>query len=247
MVQKLNSRSEENKMEQFSRTRLLIGDEALNKLEKSHVIIFGLGGVGGYVAEALVRSGIGEMSLVDNDTVSESNLNRQIIALHSTIGKKKTDLIAQRALDINPMVKLHKYNCFYLPENSDSFDFSLYDYVIDAVDTVTAKISIIEKAHDCICKRTGKKVQIISSMGTGNKLNPLDFKISLIEKTEVCPLARVMRHELKKRNIKGIKCVYSTEKPQVKTDEFPASIAFVPSTAGLIIASEVIKDLIKNV
>jgi tRNA A37 threonylcarbamoyladenosine dehydratase len=223
--------------EQFSRTTQLIGEENVKKLFSKHVIVFGCGGVGGFVVEALARSGIGKISLVDNDSVNISNINRQIIALHSTVGKQKVDVLKNRILDINPNCQVFTYNTFFLPENSHSFDFSQYDYVVDAVDTVTAKIEIIKKSKEV-------DVPIISSMGTGNKLNPLAFKVADISKTNVCPLARVMRNELKKRGISKVKCVYSEELPVIQT-QTPASIAFVPSVAGLLIASEVIKDLMK--
>ena len=223
--------------EQFSRTAQLIGEENVKNLFSKHVIVFGCGGVGGYVVEALARSGIGKISLVDNDSVNISNINRQIIALHSTVGKQKVDVLKNRILDINPNCQVFTFNTFFLPENSHSFDFSQYDYVVDAVDTVTAKIEIIKKSKDA-------NVPIISSMGTGNKLNPLAFKVADISKTNVCPLARVMRNELKKRGISKVKCVYSEELPVIQT-QTPASIAFVPSVAGLLIASEVIKDLMK--
>ena len=229
-------------MEQFSRTEMLIGDVALAKLRNSRVAVFGIGGVGGYVAEALVRSGLGNIDLIDNDTVSESNINRQIIALHSSIGKMKTQVMSERLLDINPDLKIRIHNKFVLPENIDEFDFSEYDYVVDAIDTVSGKLAIIEKAYFL-----GKPV--ISSMGTGNKLEPTKFEITDINKTSVCPLARVMRRELKKRGVDHLKVVYSKEEAiKRETDErkpVPGSIAFVPSVAGLIIAGEVIKDLIK--
>ena len=223
--------------EQFSRTAQLLGNENVEKLFDKHVIIFGVGGVGGYVVEALARSGIGKISIVDNDVVNESNINRQIIALHSTVGMQKVEVLKNRILDINPECKVFVYNQFFLPENSKDFDFSIYDYVVDAVDTVTAKIEIIKKSKE-------SNVPVISSMGTGNKLNPMGFKVSDISKTKVCPLARVMRNELKKRGISKVKCVYSEENPVIQT-QTPASVAFVPSVAGLLIASEVIKDLVK--
>lgn len=223
--------------EQFSRTAQLIGEENVKNLFSKHVIVFGCGGVGGFVVEALARSGTGKISLVDNDSVNISNINRQIIALHSTVGKQKVDILKNRILDINPNCQVFTFNTFFLPENSHSFDFSQYDYVVDAVDTVTAKIEIIKKSKDA-------NVPIISSMGTGNKLNPLAFKVADISKTNVCPLARVMRNELKKRGISKVKCVYSEELPVIQA-QTPASIAFVPSVAGLLIASEVIKDLMK--
>ena len=224
--------------EQFSRTAQLLGNENVEKLFDKHVIVFGVGGVGGYVVEALARSGVGKISIVDNDVVNESNINRQIIALHSTIGKQKVEVLKNRILDINPECQVFVHNQFFLPENSKDFDFSIYDYVVDAVDTVTAKLEIIKKSKE-------SNVPVISSMGTGNKLNPMGFKVSDISKTKVCPLARVMRNELKKRGISKVKCVYSEELPVIKT-QTPASIAFVPSVAGLLIASEVIKDITNN-
>ena len=235
-------------MEQYERLKLLIGEEGLNKLRNSHVAVFGVGGVGGYVCEALVRSGIGQIDLIDHDTVSESNLNRQIIALHSTIGKLKVDVLKERLLDIDPEVKVNTYPVFFLPENADDFDFSEYDYVIDAVDTVTAKIEIILNAKE-------NNVPVISSMGTGNKLDPSRLEVSDIYKTEMCPLAKVMRKEMKKRGVKKLKVVYSREKP-IDVDcsnmelpegkrSIPGSTAFVPPAAGLLIASEVVKDLIR--
>ena len=221
--------------EQFSRTAQLLGNENVENLFDKHVIVFGVGGVGGYVVEALARSGIGKISIVDNDVINESNINRQIIALHSTIGKQKVEVLKNRILDINPECQVFVYNQFFLPENSNDFDFSIYDYVVDAVDTVTAKIEIIKKSKE-------SNVPVISSMGTGNKLNPMGFKVSDISKTKVCPLARVMRNELKKRGISKVKCVYSEENPVIQT-QTPASVAFVPPVAGLLIASEVVKDL----
>ena len=223
--------------EQFSRTAQLLGNENVEKLFDKHVIVFGVGGVGGYVVEAFARSGIGKISIVDNDVVNESNINRQIIALHSTVGMQKVEVLKNRILDINPECQVFVYNQFFLPENSKDFDFSIYDYVVDAVDTVTAKLEIIKKSKEL-------NVPVISSMGTGNKLNPMGFKVSDISKTKVCPLARVMRNELKKRGISKVKCVYSEENPVIQT-QTPASVAFVPSVAGLLIASEVIKDLVK--
>ena len=221
--------------EQFSRMAQLLGNENVENLFDKHVIVFGVGGVGGYVVEALARSGIGKISIVDNDVVNESNINRQIIALHSTVGMQKVEVLKNRILDINPECKVFVYNQFFLPENSKDFDFSIYDYVVDAVDTVTAKIEIIKKSKE-------SNVPVISSMGTGNKLNPMGFKVSDISKTKVCPLARVMRNELKKRGISKVKCVYSEENPVIQT-QTPASVAFVPPVAGLLIASEVVKDL----
>lgn len=228
---------------------MLLGKEALDKLSKKRVAIFGVGGVGGYVCEALVRSGIGEFDIIDNDTVAESNINRQIIATHSTIGLPKVEVMKNRMTDINPDVKVNTHKSFFLPENSDTFPFSDYDYVIDAVDTVTAKIEIIMK-----CKEFG--IPVISSMGTGNKLNPAMLRVTDISKTKIDPLAKVMRRELKKREIYKLKVVYSEEapikplQPQEAIEETstrrstPGSVAFVPSVAGLIIASEVVKDLL---
>ena len=224
-------------MEIFSRTERLIGKAGLERLAKARVAVFGIGGVGGYVVEALARSGVGALDLIDNDTVSESNINRQIIALHSTIGKRKTEVAAARVRDINPAIEVRVHNVFFLPETAASFDFSLYDYVVDAIDTVSGKIALIEKAKEA-------NVPVISSMGTGNKLNPTAFEVADISKTSVCPLARVMRRELKKRSIENVKVVYSKEEPKENSSSEPASIAFVPPVAGLIIAGEVIKDLI---
>ena len=223
--------------EVFSRTELLVGSDKLDKLRNARVIIFGVGGVGGYVTEALARSGVGYIELVDKDTVSESNINRQIIALRSTIGKYKTEVMRDRIKDINPDAEVVVRNCFYLPETANDFDFTKYDYVVDAVDTVTAKLSIIVEAD-----KAGTPV--ISSMGAGNKMDPTRFQVADIYKTSVCPLAKVMRRELKKRGIRKLKCVYSTEEPVINA-RTPGSIAFVPSVAGLIIAGEVIKDIIK--
>lgn len=235
------------KMDEFSRTELLIQKDGLEKLRKSRVIVFGIGGVGGYVVEALVRSGIGYIDIVDHDVVSVSNINRQIIATHETIDELKIDVMERRIKLINPQCQVHKYDLFFLPENKNKFVFSQYDYIVDAIDTVTAKLLLIEIAHEY-------HIPVISSMGTGNKLNPLELEVTDITKTSVCPLARVMRRELKKRGIQHLKVVYSKEKPietNAKVDELthkktPGSIAFVPSVAGLIIASEVIKDLLKE-
>ena len=233
---------------QFIRTEMLIGEEGLKKLLSSHVCEFGVGGVGGYVVEALARSGVGKLDLVDADTVCESNINRQIIATHKTLGMYKVDAEKERILEINPGCEVNVYRMFYLPENAADIDLSVYDYVIDAVDTVTAKIEIIKRA-----KEAGTPV--ISSMGAANKLDPTAFEVADIYKTQVCPLAKVMRRELKKRGIESLKVVYSREeaiKPLKLEEEqtgrrvTPASIAFVPSVAGLIVAGEVIKDLVKN-
>lgn len=221
--------------EQFERTSLLVGEEAISKLNNSKVLIFGVGGVGGYVAEALARTGVGSITIVDKDTVSESNINRQIIALHSTVGRDKVDVLKERMLDINPELQVDARKCFFLPDNAHEFDFSQYDYIVDAVDTVTAKLQIIMQA-----KEAG--VPVISAMGAGNKVHPEMFEIADIYKTEMCPLAKVMRRELKARGIKKLKVVYSKEKPVYKGD-VPGSIAFSPSVAGLLMASEVVREL----
>ena len=233
--------------EQFSRTRRMLGDEAMDILAGSRVAVFGAGGVGGYVLEALARSGVGAIDVIDNDRICESNLNRQILATYNTIGRDKTEVAAERIRSINPACRVEAKNCFYLPETEDQFDFSAYDYVVDAVDTVTAKISLVMK-----CREAG--TPIISCMGTGNKMNPAMLQVADIYKTSVDPLARVMRRELKKRGVKKLKVVYSTEEPlkplpdpeqaESARRSIPASVAFVPSVAGLLIASEVIKDLI---
>ncbi len=238
--------------EQFVRTRILLGDEAMEKLSNSRVAIFGVGGVGGYVCEALVRSGVIHFDLIDNDKVSITNINRQIIATTKTVGKYKTEVMKERMLDINPQVDVTVHNCFFLPENADEFSFEEYDYVVDAVDTVTAKIELVMKCNE-------KSVPIISSMGAGNKLDATAFKVEDIYKTKMCPLAKVMRHELKKRGIKKLKVVYSEEKPirpvinltiesedNTKRRDIPGSVAFVPSVAGLIIAGEIVKDIMKK-
>lgn len=231
--------------EQFSRTKLLIGEEGLEKLKNAKVAIFGIGGVGGYTAEALTRSGIGTIDIIDNDTVNITNINRQIYAIHSTIGKYKVDVAKERMLDINPDVIVNTHKTFYLPETSNLFDFKNYDYIVDAIDTVTGKIELVMKAQEA-------GTPIICSMGTGNKLNPAMLEVSDIYKTSVCPLAKVMRQELKKRRVKKLKVVYSKEipiKPESAEESgikrAPGSTAFVPPVAGLIIASEVVKDLIK--
>lgn len=230
----------------FGRTALLLGDEAMEKLAASRVIIFGIGGVGGHAAEALARSGIGSLDLVDHDRIALTNLNRQIVALHSTLGEYKVDVMEARIRDINPKVQVRGHRLFYLPETADQFDFRDYDYVVDCIDTVTGKLQIIEAA-----KAAGTR--IISSMGAGNKLDPTLFRVADISKTSVCPLAKVMRRELKKRGISKVKVVYSTEEAvpiigesmedKGKRRVLPGSTAFVPSVAGLIIASEVVKDL----
>ena len=230
--------------EQFERTGLLIGDGNVDNLADAKVAVFGVGGVGGYVVEALARSGVGRFVLIDKDTVSVTNINRQIIALHSTVGRPKVQVMKERILDINPDAKVETKECFFLPDNADEFDFSEYSYVVDAVDTVTAKLEIIVRAKEA-------KVPVISSMGAGNKLDPTRFQVTDIYKPSVCPLAKVMRRELKKRGIKKLKVVFSTEEAitpgRVVSEEgrraTPGSVAFVPSVAGLIIAGEVIKDI----
>lgn len=232
--------------EQFARSELLLGSENMERLRSARVAVFGVGGVGGYVAEALARGGVGTLDLIDNDVVCLSNLNRQIIALHSTIGQYKVDVARARILDINPEAVVHTYRIFYLPETADQFDFTQYDYVVDAIDTVSGKLMLIEQA-----KRAG--VPVISSMGAGNKLDPTAFRVADISETSVCPLAKVMRRELKKRGIADVKVVYSEEKPLVPESaespaaaprrQTPGSVSFVPSVVGLIIAGEVIKDL----
>lgn len=244
--------------DQFERTELLLGREAIDKLAHSRVAIFGIGGVGGYVCEALVRSGVAAFDLIDKDTVALSNLNRQIIATRKTIGKYKAEVMRDRILEINPDADVRIHNCFFLPENADEFPFEEYDYIVDAVDTVTAKIALVMKA-------TEKNIPIISSMGAGNKLDGSMFRVADIYKTKVCPLAKVMRRELKKRGVKKLKVVYSEELPvrpirnvesdskaedsnlldekKIRRKDTPGSVAFVPSVAGLIIAGEVVKDL----
>ena len=231
--------------ETLSRTQALIGEDAIEKLKNARVAVFGVGGVGGHTVEALARCGVGSFDLVDADKVALSNINRQIIALHSTVGRYKTEVMKDRILDINPSAIVNTYNLFYLPETENEFDFSAYDYVVDAVDTVSAKLSIVEK-----CTQAG--VPVISAMGAGNKLDPTAFEVTDIYKTSVCPLAKVMRRELKKRGIEKLKVVYSKEERKsfgVTDGESgklsPASISFVPSVAGLILASEIVKDLIK--
>ena len=228
---------------QFERTALLLGKASVERLARKRVAVFGVGGVGGFVCEGLVRAGIGAIDIVDKDTVALSNLNRQLIALHSTVGKNKVDVLEERLKDINKNLIIKKYKCFFLPETSETFDFREYDYVVDAIDTVTGKIELILKANEA-------GVPIISAMGAGNKLDPTAFQISDIYKTSVCPLARVMRRELKKRGVEKLKVVYSKEepiKPQFEEGEevIPGSVSFVPPVVGLIIAGEVVKDLIR--
>lgn len=250
-------------LNQFSRTELLYGNEVMKKFSESRVAVFGIGGVGGYAVEALARSGIGELDLIDDDKICLTNLNRQIYALRSTVGQYKVDVAQQRIHDICPDIKVNTYKCFFMPETANQFDFTKYDYVIDAIDTVTGKIEIIMQAQ-----KAG--VPVISSMGAGNKFRPDMFQVTDIYKTKVCPLAKVMRYELKKRGVKKLKVVYSEEKP-VKPDEnleiscrnhcicppgtvrkctvrrdIPGSTAFVPSTVGLIIAGEVLNDIAKR-
>lgn len=251
-------------LNQFSRTELLLGKAAMEKLKNSRVAVFGIGGVGGYTVEALVRSGVGTLDLIDDDKVCLTNINRQIYATRKTIGKYKVDVAEERCKDINPDVVINTYKTFYMPETAEKFDFSLYDYVVDAIDTVTGKIELAVNAAKA-------EVPIICSMGAGNKLDPSSFEVADIYSTSVCPLARVMRYELKKRGIKKLKVVYSKEKPLTPIDDMaisckkncvcppgtarkctarrqvPGSTAFVPSAAGLIMAGEVVKDLIKNV
>ena len=247
-------------LNQFSRTQLIYGEEAMKKLASSRVAVFGIGGVGGYTVEALARSGIGSLDLIDDDKVCLTNINRQIIATRKSVGKYKVDVAMERILDINPDCKVRTYKTFFLPETQNLFDFKEYDYVVDAIDTVTGKIAIILKAQEA-------GVPVISSMGAGNKINPAMFEVSDIYKTSVCPLAKVMRHELKKRGVKSLKVVYSKELPRrpledmsiscrqhcicppgtvrkcTERRDIPGSTAFVPSVAGLIIAGEIINDL----
>ncbi len=250
---------ERNDMEnQFSRTELLIGPEKLKRLQQMRVAVFGVGGVGGYTVEALARSGVGTLDLIDNDKISLSNLNRQIYALHSTIGRYKVDVARERVLDINPKAQVNIYHTFYLPQTADQFDFTRYDYVVDAIDTVTGKLMLVQQA-----KEAGTPV--ISSMGAGNKMDPAAFMAADISETSVCPLAKVMRRELKKRGITSLKVVYSREtplKPQIQEKngdeqecgrepegrrrQTPGSSAFVPAAAGLIVAGEVVCDLLKE-
>lgn len=244
--------------ERFIRTEMLLGTDAITRLKKARVAVFGVGGVGGHVVEALARSGVGQIDLIDHDTISVSNLNRQMVALTSTIGRSKVDVAKERILDINPEAVVHVHETFYLPETADQFSFNEYDYVVDAIDTVTGKLQLIMEAE-----RT--QTPIISAMGAGNKLNPAMFEVADIYQTSVCPLAKVMRRELKKRGVKKLKVVYSKEQPLVpysleklgiaeepaadenalgtKKRQTPGSTAFSPAVSGLIIASEVVKDL----
>ena len=234
-----------------SRTEILMGTQAMERLANARVAVFGIGGVGGHAAEALARSGIGALDLIDHDTVSITNINRQAVALHSTIGRLKVEVMKERVLDINPEISVRAYSCFYLPETADRFNFADYDYIVDCIDTVTGKLQLVEAAKKA-------NTPIICSMGAGNKLDPTGFLVADISKTSVCPLAKVMRRELKKRNITGVKVVYSKEEPvihkvqtmeQIQAKEknerkvLPGSCAFVPSVVGLILASEVVKDI----
>lgn len=247
-------------LNQFSRTELLVGKDGMEKLSNSHVAVFGIGGVGGYVVEALVRSGVSKFDIIDDDMVCLTNINRQIIATRDTVGKYKVDVMKEHILSINPNAEVNTFKCFYMPENADDFDLSKYDYIVDAIDTVTAKLELIVRAKQL-------NVPIISSMGAGNKLNPAEFEVADIYSTSVCPLARVMRYELRKRGIKSLKVVYSKEKPIrpiedmsiscrthcicpkgtvhkcTERRDIPGSVAFVPSVVGLIIASEIFKDI----
>ena len=237
-------------MDQLSRTRLLLGRGAMEKLKNARVAVFGLGGVGGYVVEALARSGIGALDLIDHDTISLTNINRQLFATHSTVGQSKAQAAADRVRDIDPTIHVTVHETFYLPETAEQFDFTQYSYIVDAIDTVTGKLMLAQAAQRC-------GTPIISSMGTGNKLDPTAFRVADISQTRGCPLARIMRKECRKRGIEKLKVVYSEEEPQVPLSEesteempegrraLPGSVAFVPSVAGLILASEVIKDLIK--
>lgn len=231
----------------FSRTALLLGDEALSRLKNVRVAVFGVGGVGGYAVEALARSGVGALDLIDNDTVAQSNINRQIIALNSTVGQFKADVAAKRVLDINPECKVRAVKVFYMPETADKFDFTQYDYIIDAIDTVKGKLALARQAQDA-------GTPIISCMGAGNKLDPTSFEVADIYDTSICPLARIMRKECRARGIRHLKVVYSKEMPvrpvkkceeQTVRRDTPGSVSFVPSVAGLILAGEVIMDLIK--
>ena len=233
--------------EQFLRTEMLLGSEALTRLQRSRVAVFGLGGVGGYVVEALARSGVGSLDLIDSDTVSVSNLNRQILATHSTVGMRKVDAARQRVLDINPDCVVRAYPIFYTPDTADSFDFTQYDYIVDAIDTVTGKLALVERA-------VAVNTPIICCMGTGNKLDASAFQVADISKTTMCPLARIMRKELGKRGIRHLKVVYSQEEAMTPTGweeeaaalgkrQIPGSVAFVPGAAGLLLAGEVVRDL----
>ncbi len=250
-------------LNQFSRTQLIYGKDAMDILYKAHVAVFGIGGVGGYVVEALARSGVSNFTLIDDDKVCLTNCNRQILATVNEVGKYKVDVMKQRILSINPFAKVETRQCFFLPSNQDEFDFTQYDYIVDAIDTVSAKIAIVLKAQE-------NNIPVISSMGAGNKVNPMGFIVSDIYKTEMDPLAKVMRHELKKRGVKKLKVVYSKEKPLKPIEDptiscrthcicpkgtrkctdrrdIPGSNAFVPTACGLLIASEVVRDLTNSV
>lgn len=253
-------RKRKSMLNQFSRSELLLGKEAMERLSNAKVAVFGIGGVGGYVVEALARTGVGAFVLVDDDKICLTNINRQIIATRSSVGKYKADIMKERILDINPTAQVEIHKCFYLPQTADQFDFTQYDYVVDAVDTVTAKIDIIQKSQSV-------QTPVISSMGAGNKKDPSGFRIADIYETSVCPLAKVMRRELRKREVKELKVVYSTEKPTRPVEDMaiscrtncicppgtkhkctdrrdiPGSLSFVPSVAGFMIAAEVVKDL----
>ena len=233
--------------EQFLRTRMLLGDEAVSRLQKARVAVFGIGGVGGYTVEALARSGIGHLDLIDNDNVSVSNINRQILATHSTVGLPKVEAAKRRVLDINPACVVRTHQVFYTPETADEFDFTQYDYIVDAIDTVTGKLQLVERAN-------AAGTPIICCMGTGNKLDASAFEVADISKTSMCPLARIMRKDLGQRGIKHLKVVYSKEEALTPTGweeeaaalgkrQIPGSVAFVPGAAGLILAGEVIKDI----
>ena len=234
-------------IEQFSRTEILLGEAAMERLYKARVAVFGVGGVGGYTVEALARCGVGQLDLCDSDTISISNINRQILATHSTVGQLKVEVAKNRIMDINPACVVRTYPFFYLPDTADQFDFTQYDYIVDCIDTVTGKLALVERAH-------AAGTPIICSMGTGNKLNPAAFQVADISKTSMCPLARVMRKELGKRGIKHLKVVYSQEEALTPTGweeeaaalgkrQIPGSVAFVPGAAGLILAGEVVKDI----
>ncbi len=229
--------------EQHSRTAMLVGEQGVAKLRGAHVAVFGVGGVGGYAVEALARAGVGTLSLFDADTVSESNLNRQIVALHSTVGQPKVQAAAARVRDIDPEITVHTHEVFYLPENAAEYDLSIYDYIVDAVDTVSAKMELIRRAR-------AAGVPILCSMGTGNKMDPTAFRVARIEKTDTCPLARTVRALCRREGIKDVKVVYSAEEPHGATladahgNHAPGSISFVPAAAGLVLASEVVKDLL---
>ena len=231
--------------EQFSRTARVLGENSIEKLSRCRVAVFGIGGVGGHAVEAIARAGVGAIDLIDSDTVSVSNINRQAVALHSTVGRPKVEVMRDKILDINPNCKVTIHQCFYLPETADQFDFTKFDYILDCVDTVAAKI-------DIICRANSDKIPVISAMGAGNKLEPTAFRVADIYDTKVCPLARIMRTNLKKRGIKSLKVVYSEELPVESTEKdpetgrsIPGSVPFVPSVVGLIMASEAVKELLK--